>query len=89
MTTPKPKLKLYTVTITHELVVLAESREDAESAARRELKNEMPDVDVATFRQYPGHYGPESLPYGYQDPDDPDRTIGAWISSGKLDTSER
>jgi hypothetical protein len=49
----------------------------------------MPDVDVATFRQYPGHYGPESLPYGYQDPDDPDRTIGAWISSGKLDTSER
>ncbi len=82
------KYRLYTVTVTNEYVVLAESREDAEEVAEREVESETPDITVTKFKHYPGNYGPESIPYGHRDPSDPDRTIGEWISSGALDTSE-
>lgn len=78
------KLELYTVTIETEIVVLAESLEQAIGAAQKAHR----DFDSSAFsyhanrmRYMPGDWS-DSIPYGERDEKEPDRTVEQWIALG-------
>lgn len=55
--------QLYTVTLTAEVVVLAESPEDAKSVARRYWRDEDPDAWADEMRHVPGDYDDATTVY--------------------------
>jgi hypothetical protein len=75
---------LFVVTTMREVIVVADSFEEAREGARLadfggtdEETSEV--VPMATL---PGAWELSSIPYGHQDPEDPDRPVGAWIALG-------
>lgn len=77
--------KLYTVTITAEVVVVAESAEAAKEAAedaRHAGDVEDFDFNAQPLRYLPGSWDGDCIPFGEPDKDDPDRDIEGWINAG-------
>lgn len=75
--------KLYTVTFEAEVVVVAESEKEAMENAEDAIgditfePSRASELDV-----FPDGWDEDSLPYGHQDSENPDRTIGQWIDLG-------
>lgn len=77
--------KLFTVTVETEVVVLAESQEEAEDLAKTDFR----DLDVSDFsfvgsnmRYLPGDWETYSIPFGLKEDSHPDRTVQEWIDLG-------
>ena len=85
MTPTDPKaLRLYTVTVETEVVVLASSESEAEYEARYAVRHDVDDLDAFAkpMRYMPGEWDRDAIPFGERDPAAPDRTIGQWIDAG-------
>jgi hypothetical protein len=81
-------LKLFTVTVETEIVVLANSSTEAEELARDTIgpggdisSNEF-DTHAQPMSYLPGSWETDAIPYGEHDSSDPDRTIQSWIDHG-------
>jgi hypothetical protein len=74
--------QLYNVELTREIVVLAESREEAERRALEADDDGDPDVHAHEMTYYPGDWDDDCIPFGDRDDEDPDRTVGKWIELG-------
>lgn len=74
--------KLYTVTVETELVVLADSPEDAEYNAEHWAREGDFDVFAKEMTYLPNGWEPEALPYGKFDDDTPEKTIEQLIEEG-------
>ena len=78
--------RLFTVPIETEIVVLADSEEQAQEIAQRYVRKidwDQWDVTHATaMRHLPGGWDGSCIPYGDGDPGDPDRTVAQWIECG-------
>jgi hypothetical protein len=76
--------KLFVVTITTEIIVVADSESDAEHLARYEKDIEWADVDYSAcpMRHMPGEWDGDSIPFGDRLEEEPDRTVNAWIERG-------
>lgn len=76
--------RLYNVTIETEIVVLAESRFDAEKIASRIPHQEahLWDVTAREFSHMPTDWWDNSIPFGNEDPVNPDKTVGEWLEDG-------
>jgi hypothetical protein len=78
-------LKLYTVVLKHEIVVVAESESDAEDHARDAIDDLDPQdchTTATEMRHLPVDWELSSIPYGESSSEDPDRTIKGWIDQG-------
>ena len=76
-------LKLYTVTLSAEIVVLAESKEEAEDIALLHLDViDHLDADAQPMGHMPSDWDGSEIPFGERDEDAPDRTVGEWIELG-------
>jgi hypothetical protein len=76
--------KLFVVTLTTEVVVVADdldSAEDLALAAERDRQLE-PAARASEMRYLPGDFDLDSIPFGDCDDSDPDRTIQGWIDAG-------
>ena len=73
--------KLYVVTITTEVVVAAESLEDAKKVVRLGV-DDQPEFAVQPMRYLPGAWERESIVYGNRGAVEQDRTVGDWIALG-------
>jgi hypothetical protein len=70
--------KLWTVEVTNEIVVLAESREDAEREARKVSRLDMtPDYFASEMLSIPSGWHDEDVPYGEHE-----KTIDECIADG-------
>lgn len=79
----KPTKRLFAVTITREVIVVADDLDDALVTGQHDIDDDGdPDVSATPMVALPGDWELTSLPYGYRDPDDPDRTVGQWIHRG-------
>lgn len=78
------KLKLYIVTLSVEVVVVAESAMAAsEMATKTDVTDGLSYESEATeLRFIPAEWDLDSLPYGDVDEETHDRTIGEWIEAG-------
>jgi hypothetical protein len=77
--------KLYVVTIETEILVVAESEEEASEVAEeslRDIDNDQWDKNARPMLFLPHDWEEGSIPFGDRDPSDPDRTIGGWIKAG-------
>lgn len=77
-------MKLFSVTITTEIVVVAEDAHAAGDEARdviRELDYEEFQVHATLLRRLPGEWTMDSIPYGERDQPNPDRTIRGWVDA--------
>jgi len=77
--------RLFVVTITRELVVVASDRDEAQMLAQEEESDVEilePEYMATPMRHLPADWDLDSVPYGYRDPSEPDREIGAWIEKG-------
>lgn len=80
-----PTKRLWHVTLSTDAIILADSLEAAEAIARRhrhEIAKDLDIEDTHLMDHYPAEWDAESIPYGDVDPEDPDRTVGAWIERG-------
>ena len=79
-------MRLYNVIIKAEIVVLAENEDAASDLAIRELDDNTIDQDseiepgnfeseARVMDSLPEGWNEKSIPFGDQDPDDPDRTV--------------
>lgn len=77
-------LKLYTVTLSAEIVVLAESKEEAEDIALHGSDDAIDhlDADAQPMGHMPSDWDGSEIPFGECDEDAPDRTVGEWIELG-------
>ena len=78
-------MQLFTVTVETEIVVLAESAEEAESEACdvvKELEAYNFSAVAQPLTRMPPGWSPKSLPWGHQDGSAPDRTIKDWVDLG-------
>lgn len=74
-------LRLFTVTVETDLVVLAEDDADAEEIALRVAQDaDEWDATVWHHVELPHGWDANCIPYGDGDPDAPDRTIGEWLT---------
>lgn len=81
-TTTRQK-RLYTVTISQEIVVVAEDSNEAREVAEDAISDLYDwDIDDRPLRHLPGGWGLEAIPFGESPADDPDRTIAKWIEAG-------
>ena len=78
------KFRLFTVTITTEVIVLAESESEAQQLARSESDISFSECDyhASPLRYFPGDWDKSSIPFGEQLEEAPDRTVGEWIDAG-------
>lgn len=77
--------KLYTVTIEAEIVVLADSEEEAAEEAQdamSELSSYDYDIHAMPMRYLPGGWDRKTLPFGTED----DKTIQEWLDAGAGET---
>ena len=87
MTDQAPTKQLWHVTLAVDAIIVADTREQAESIARGlryDLARES-DFDVENtmpMDHFPSGWEPDSIPHGYHDPEDPDRTVAAWLDLG-------
>lgn len=78
-------LKLYTVVLKHEIVVVAESESDAEDLAQDAIDDLYPQecsISATEMEHLPADWELSSIPYGESSSEDPDRTIQGWIDQG-------
>jgi hypothetical protein len=78
-------LKLFTVTLETELVVLANTPEEAEESALDELRSldrYNYSAQASDMRHLPADWEMGAIPHGTRDSNDPDRTIEEWIEKG-------
>lgn len=81
-TEAKPK-KLYAVTITQEIVVVAEDSNEAREVAEDAISELYDwDIDDRPLRHMPSGWSLDAIPFGESPADDPDRTIVAWVKAG-------
>lgn len=75
--------QLYVVEITTEIVVCAESEDEAEEFAQDDLR-EFDDFSIRAhpMRYWPTHWDDKSIPYGHRDDVSPDRTVKEWMDMG-------
>ena len=77
--------RLYNVTVATDIIVVAESEDEAEELAIQALDDSDPEdfgASASTFTHYPGGWSDGSIPFGYRDPASPDRCVGGWIEIG-------
>ncbi len=75
--------KLYTVTISAEVVVVAEDSNEAREVAEEAIHELYDwDLDDRPLRYLPNGWELDAIPFGESPKDDPDRTIGKWIEAG-------
>jgi hypothetical protein len=78
--------RLFTVSIEAEVVVLAESQEQAEEIAQKAagtIDGDQWEASPASpMTCMPGGWDGECIPFGDGDPQEPDRTIAQWIERG-------
>lgn len=79
-----PKFQLFAVTITTEIIVLAESEAEAVSLAKDESDIEFSECDysAAPLSYLPGDWDVNAIPFGERLTESPDRTVGEWIKEG-------
>lgn len=76
-------VKLYVVAIETEIVVVADSEEEAEKIAMsQQLDLDGWSYQARDLTDLPGSWDDTSIPFGYCESDDPDRTVGEWIARG-------
>lgn len=76
-------LKLYTVVVRHELVVLAANEADAVAIIPRWSRElPIPSVEANEMMTLPADMAGDEIPFGRTDPEDPDRSIDEWIERG-------
>jgi hypothetical protein len=76
------KKQLYVVSVTTEIVVLAESTEEAEEIAEDcRIDWEGPGF-AQPMRVMPAGWDLDSVPFGEGDEEDPDRPLKGWIERG-------
>ncbi len=75
--------RLYTVQIVTEVIVIAESCVHAErEAAKIDLGDLHLSFRGASMSAFPAQWNGDDIPYGQEDPNDPDRTVDEWIERG-------
>jgi hypothetical protein len=74
--------QLFTVTVEHEIIVVADSADKAEDLAREADIDEEPDFHATPLRYLPAEWEGDSIPYGDRDETEPDRTVKQWIDAG-------
>ena len=70
-------MKLFTVTQTEELVVLARDEEHAKHIAKNSRSEVPPDQEVGLFVGYPADWDADCYPFG----SDGQQTIGEWLTA--------
>lgn len=80
-------MKLFTVELTVEIVVVANDERDAADAAKnalhgRDIDDDCYETRATPMRYYPGTWDAKSIPFGEGDKADPDRNIAKWIELG-------
>lgn len=78
-------LRLFVVTFSAEMVVVAEDAEGAREAAddaRSEMSDRDYDIQAETMRHLPEDWGMESIPFGARAQDDAERSVARWIELG-------
>lgn len=77
-------MQLFTVEITTEVVVVAESFADAVKQAKEisSLDTQDPSYVATEMATIPSDWDLEAIPFGRQDKDNPDKTIQQWIDDG-------
>lgn len=73
--------QLYVVELLQELVVVAESKQEAEALAR-DADYDTPSVSATELCFLPADWDLDCIPWGEQDDSNPDRTVGEWIELG-------
>lgn len=74
--------KLYLVELITTAVVVAEDEFEARDYADEAARDYDPNVEVDELRYLPADWDEDSLPYGYMDPNNPDKTVQQWIDEG-------
>jgi hypothetical protein len=77
--------RLFTVSFETEVVVLADSQEQAEKIAQRSVRSidaDQWDASASPMSCMPGGWDGGCIPFGAGDPQEPDRTIAEWIERG-------
>lgn len=76
--------RLYNVTVEAEIVVLADSQQEAEKIAARLSRFDMDpwDTTARDFSHMPNDWDKDSIPFGDEDPANPDKTVGEWLEDG-------
>lgn len=83
--------KLYVVSIQTEVLILASSPVEAQHLAEheREIEWDAADYHASEMTHLPGGWDESCIPFGYQDKESPDRTVGEWIAKGAAPTYEK
>lgn len=77
------KLQLYTVTISAEVAILAESEADARDFARDVDRFDCEfDYDAQPMTYLPDGWEGTEIPFGHRDPEQPDATVDDWVERG-------
>lgn len=76
--------RLYNVTIEAEIVVLAESRREAETIASQISISDLDpwNETARDFSYMPSDWDEDSIPFGSEDPANIDKTVGEWLKDG-------
>jgi len=76
-------MKLFTVTLETTLIVVADDEREAEELAlEADISISEMGAMANDMRHYPGDWDENSIPYGEQDPQNPDKTVQEWIDEG-------
>jgi hypothetical protein len=78
------KKRLFTVQIVHEIVVVADDASSAEKRMLVESINDFgpPEISAVPLCCLPADWDEDSIPFGDEDPSEPDRTVGGWMKLG-------
>lgn len=79
------EVKLYTVELAVELIVIAESEDDAILQVQRMSSLDVPKAEIDSVSEtswLPSDWDEDAIPFGKSDPADPDRTIRQWAEMG-------
>lgn len=74
--------QLYTVEVVRELIVLADSVEEAGKLAQKAADHSVPGYHVREMYYYPDDWDDDCIPFGDYDEESPDRTVGKWSEMG-------
>ena len=76
--------QLFVVTMTTEILVVAEDAAEAEKLAQREPHVDWgePDYHVTPMTYLPADWDGDSIPFGHRDEAEPDRTVDQWMALG-------
>jgi hypothetical protein len=83
----KPR-KLYVVSVEAEMLVVAESAEQAKELAFKngEFEWYQEDYRASEMTHMPAAWDEDSIPFGLSDESEPDRTVGGWLAAGAAKT---